>query len=61
MSDYNGFGTESEQGEPVDGPTMLPTWWIKMEGIGNVPMAIPIDGWEAVSMEEANERTILLR
>jgi hypothetical protein len=44
----NGFGTRPERGEPRDGPTLLPTWWF-----GDIPSAIPIDGWNAQSLAEA--------
>jgi hypothetical protein len=47
IDEYNGFGTEPATGEPISGPTLLPTWWI-----GQVPVVIPIDGWESLALTE---------
>jgi hypothetical protein len=50
-----GFGTQPENGKPISGPTMLPTWWVEVEGVGIIPMAIPEGGWIAMSLEEVEE------
>lgn len=40
-----GFGLSPSFGSPAFGPTVQPTYWINYPGVGNVPMAIPVGGW----------------
>jgi len=47
----NGFGKLPEVGEPRDGPTKLETWWTWFPDLGNIPMAIPLDGWLSEKVE----------
>jgi hypothetical protein len=40
-----GFGLNPSFGPSLFGPTMDPTFWVNYPGVGNVPMAVPLGGW----------------
>jgi hypothetical protein len=44
---FSGFGTSPFSGISVFGPTQIPTLWVDYPGVGNVPMAVPVGGWQS--------------
>jgi hypothetical protein len=46
LANISGFGQNPSFGGPSQGgPTQLPTWWNNYPGVGNVPFAVPVGGW----------------
>jgi hypothetical protein len=43
---FTGFGTSPSFGISIFGPTQIPTFWVNYPGVGNVPMAVPVGGWQ---------------